>query len=498
MSRLLTIDRLVTEIGGARVVDGISIELVAGETYALLGESGCGKSMTALSLMRLLPDGGRIVSGSVRLGDTDVRALPEREMRSVRGGRMAMIFQEPMLALNPVLKVGAQIVEALALHRGLAGPAALDAARELLDAVGVPDPARRLDSYPFELSGGLRQRVMIAMALAGEPELLIADEPTTALDVTIQAQVLDVLRQLKNARGMGMLLITHDLGVVAENADRVGVMYAGEVVEEGSRESFFAAPQHPYSRMLFEALPRPGNGARLATIPGQVPRLGETMHGCRFAPRCPHAVQRCRLEAPDWQSVGGQRVRCHFAGQLGTVDRESVTEAESQAVRSDSALLRVENLEVHFPIRRGLLQRAVGQVRAVDGVSLAIPAGRTLALVGESGCGKTTVGKALLRLVEPTAGTVWLDSETVDSNSLARLRRQVQMVFQDPFSSLNPRMRVADILLEGMDALNVGDASQRRAAVARLLNQVGLPDDAGARYPHAFSGGQRQRIAIAR
>src|SRR5512139_2100671 len=311
MKPLLEVRGLVTEIGAARVVDSVSFHVAAGETYALLGESGCGKSMTALSLMRLLPDGGRVRAGAVELDGENVLALPEREMRQLRGGRMAMIFQEPMLALNPVIKVGEQIIEALALHQHLSGSAAREAARGLLDAVGVPDAARRLDTYPFELSGGLRQRVMIAMALAGEPKLLIADEPTTALDVTIQAQVLEVLRRLRTERQMGMLLITHDLGVVAENADRVGVMYAGELLEEGTRDAFFAAPQHPYSRMLFEALPHtiphglqpvadgspsghPADGGRLTTIPGQVPKLDGAMRGCRFAPRCPFAVARCR------------------------------------------------------------------------------------------------------------------------------------------------------------------------------------------------------------
>ncbi len=513
MKPLLQVDKLVTAIGPVRVVDGISFHVAAGETYALLGESGCGKSMTALSLMRLLPDGGRIVSGTVQLGKTDVLALPEHEMRRVRGGRMAMVFQEPMLALNPVIKVGGQIGEALALHQGLAGQAARDAARALLDAVGVPDAVRRLDTYPFELSGGLRQRVMIAMALAGEPELLIADEPTTALDVTIQAQVLDVLRRLRSERRMGMLLITHDLGVVAENADRVGVMYAGELVEEGARDAFFAAPQHPYSRMLFEALPhttlhglqtmtdrsplgRSGSG-RLTAIAGQVPRLDGPLQGCRFAPRCPFAIARCRTESPSWQERDSQRVRCHLAGSLPASSvHEQVVHPVAEHVRQP--LLQVEGLKVHFPIRRGLIQRTVGHVRAVDDVSLAIEAGRTLALVGESGCGKTTVGKALLRLIEPTAGSIVLDGETITANNASSLRRQAQMVFQDPFSSLNPRMRVADILLEGMDALGVGAAGARRDAVGRLLRQVGLPDDAGGRYPHAFSGGQRQRIAIAR
>jgi len=363
--------------------------------------------------------------------------------------------------------------------------------------VGVPDALRRLDSYPFELSGGLRQRAMIAMALAGQPKILIADEPTTALDVTIQAQVLDVLRSLRSEKRMGMLLITHDLGVVAENADRVGVMYAGELLEEGTRAAFFAAPQHPYSRMLFEALPRPGDGGRLTTIPGQVPKLDGRMRGCRFAPRCPFAIARCRDESPDWQAIDDQRVRCHLAGALPLRSARAVA-PPTHSAQAAQTLLQVDGLKVHFPIRRGFIQRTVGHVRAVDDVTLAIQPGRTLALVGESGCGKTTVGKALLRLIEPTAGSIVLAGETVTARNASTLRRQAQMVFQDPFSSLNPRMRVADILLEGMDALGVGAANQRRGAVALLLRQVGLPDDAGGRYPHAFSGGQRQRIAIAR
>lgn len=501
MTPLLAVDKLVTAFGqgndAQRVVDGVSFQVSAGETYALLGESGSGKSMTALSLMRLLPDGGYIASGSVQLNGQEVLALPEREMRGVRGGGMAMIFQEPMLALNPVIRVGTQIAEALALHRKLAGRAAWEAARALLDSVGVPDAARRLEAYPFELSGGLRQRVMIAIALAGKPRLLIADEPTTALDVTIQAQVLDVLRSLRAEQQMGILLITHDLGVVAENADRVGVMYAGELVEESTRDAFFAAPQHPYSRMLFEALPRPGDSSRLTTIPGQVPGFGSALHGCRFAPRCPHAVQRCHVESPDWQLIGGQRVRCHLAGEL-PARGERETTARTSSGEAARTLLQVDALKVHFPVRRGLFKRTVGHVRAVDDVTLSIQAGRTLALVGESGCGKTTVGKALLRLIEPTAGTVTLAGQVVDATHADILRQQAQMVFQDPFSSLNPRMRVADILLEGMDALRVGAAQDRRDVVRRLLEQVGLPTDAGGRYPHAFSGGQRQRIAIAR
>ena len=506
MKPLLAVRNLVTELlsGGGRIhpVDGVSFEIARGEAYALLGESGCGKSITALSLMRLLPDGGRIVSGSVQLEDEDILKLPERDMRRIRGGKMAMIFQEPMLALNPVLKVGMQIGEALAIHQGLRGKPAQAAARALLESVGVPDAARRLETYPFELSGGLRQRVMIAMALAGKPQLLIADEPTTALDVTIQAQVLDVLRALRVQQHMSMLLITHDLGVVAENADRVGVMYAGELVEEGTRDDFFRSPQHPYSRMLFASLPGAAGqkGARLVSIPGQVPRLDERLTGCRFAPRCPYAFARCREESPGWTPIHAQRVRCHLAGQLPEM---RVAEVALPTASSHAAepLLQVQDLKVHFPVRRGFFQRTVGHVRAVDGVSLEIRSGRTLALVGESGCGKTTVGKAILRLIAPTAGEVRLGDLSVSQDnpkSLRALRSQAQMIFQDPFSSLNPRMRVTDILLEGMDALHVGTAADRRQAIATLLQQVGLPADAGDRYPHEFSGGQRQRIAIAR
>ena len=506
MKPLLAVHNLVTELvsGGGKIrpVDGISFEIASGEAYALLGESGCGKSITALSLMRLLPDGGSMVSGIVQLADEDILALPEREMRRIRGGKMAMIFQEPMLALNPVLKVGMQIGEALAVHQGLSGPPANAAARALLESVGVPDAARRLETYPFELSGGLRQRVMIAMALAGKPQLLIADEPTTALDVTIQAQVLDVLRSLRVQQQMSMLLITHDLGVVAENADRVGVMYAGELVEEGARDDFFQSPQHPYSRMLFASLPRPAGqtGARLVSISGQVPRLDERLIGCRFAPRCPYAFARCREESPGWTPIRAQRVRCHLAGQLPEMPVAEVALPTASSHVSNT-LLQVQDLKVYFPVRRGFFQRTVGHVRAVDGVSLEIGSGRTLALVGESGCGKTTVGKAILHLLASTAGEIRLGDLRVSQRnpqSLRTLRSQAQMIFQDPFSSLNPRMRVADILLEGMNALHVGTSADRRQAMTTLLQQVGLPADAGERYPHEFSGGQRQRIAIAR
>ncbi|HJV80972.1 dipeptide ABC transporter ATP-binding protein [Noviherbaspirillum sp.] len=516
-------------VAGRRVltaVDGISFDVAAGETFALLGESGCGKSATALALLRLLPGAGRILGGEVWLGGEEVLSLPEMRMRDLRGRAAAMIFQEPATSLNPVLTVGRQIGESLARHRNLVGEPARREAQALLTAVGIADPARRLDEYPFQLSGGMKQRVMIAIALAGEPRLLIADEPTTALDVTIQAQILDLLAKLQAERGMGMLLITHDLGVVARSAHRVGVMYAGEIVETADRHSFFRTPRHPYTQKLFAALPDMAQrGGVLATIPGQVPSLAAMPAGCRFAPRCPHAWELCREISPDWTELGaGHRVRCHW---VAAQESEGVAEVEAAPpaapVQAESAapfseakaasampsmpsepsqpLLAVTDLKVHFPIRKGILQRTVGHVKAVDGVTLSLPRGRTLALVGESGCGKTTVGKSLLRLI-PGEGSVRLDGRellTLTPAALRPLRRRMQMVFQDPFASLNPRLTVGDIIAEGMSALGVvGREAERGAAVAALLEQVGLPPEAALRYPHEFSGGQRQRIAIAR
>ena len=518
-------------------VDGIHFDVRIGETLALLGESGCGKSATALSLMRLLPTAGRILGGEVCFEGHDLLALPETEMRAVRGGGMAMIFQEPATSLNPVLTVGRQIAEVLERHGGMAGEVARRRALELLDAVGIADAQRRLGEFPFQLSGGMKQRVMIAVALAGNPKLLIADEPTTALDVTIQAQILDLLRRLQAERGMGMLLITHDLGVVAQMAHRVGVMYAGEIVEEAPRDAFFGAPKHPYTQKLFAALPDLSRrGGRLETITGQVPALSAMPPGCRFADRCPHVWARCRNESPTWGDLGGgHRVRCHWVtehSQSGEVAAKSVLLggqnltggnaepvpavalrawpagvvgplAASTGVAVDGGpLLNVDDLCVHFPIRRGILQHTVGYVKAVDGVSLALARGRTLALVGESGCGKTTVGKAILQLIKPTGGRTQLGGRELTGlprGALRPLRRRMQMIFQDPFASLNPRMSVGEIIAEGMNALGVTpQTAEQGAAITALLQQVGLDPAAAQRYPHEFSGGQRQRVAIAR
>ena len=477
---LLEIRDLVTEFrtdrGTVRAVDGVSFAVPRGTTLGVVGESGCGKSVTALSIMRLV-------------------ASPP--------GRIGMIFQEPMTSLNPVFTVGDQVAEAVRLHQGKSRREARQVAIAMLAKVGIPAPEHRVDDYPHQLSGGMRQRVMIAMALSCKPDLLIADEPTTALDVTIQAQILELLRGLQAELGMSILLITHDLGVVARMAHPNGVMYAGDLVELASREAFFTQPRHPYTQALFEALPEISRrGLKLTTIPGQVPSLAAMPAGCRFADRCAHVMSVCREQSPPWREIAdGHTVRCHWQGEAAedTATRHAVTELD---IDPGKPFLQVGDLKVHFPIRKGFLQRTVGHVRAVDGVSLAISAGRTLALVGESGCGKTTVGKALLQLIKPTAGSVTLGgSELVDlkGRRLRDARRHMQMIFQDPFASLNPRLRVGEIIAEGMGALGVEtDSAARAAAVAALLQQVGLASEAIDRYPHEFSGGQRQRIAIAR
>jgi peptide/nickel transport system ATP-binding protein len=496
---------LDTAEGALVAVDGIDLELRQGECFALVGESGCGKSMTALSILRLLPDVGRITGGAVRLGEVDLLALPEAAMRAVRGKRAAMIFQEPSTALNPVLTVGRQVAEVIERHTKLRGADLRRRTLELLRAVGIPEAERRMDEYAFQLSGGLRQRVMIAGALAVDPEVLIADEPTTALDVTIQAQILDLLRKLQRERGMALLLITHDLGIVAQMADRVAVMYAGEIVEVAPRAAFFRAPQHPYSQKLFAALPGAAQrSGPLAQIQGQVPPLTSAFAGCRFTERCEFAFERCAHEAPKLLRVDdGHLARCHLREKDRAAARSPAGGVpEARAAQAAQPLLEVTDLKVHFPIRRGVFRRTVGHVKAVDGVSLAVAEGRTLALVGESGSGKTTVGKAILQLIRPTAGSVrygGAELTRLGRSGLKRYRAAMQIVFQDPYASLNPRMRVAEILAEGMASLGVGSGEADRARrIDTLLDQVGLPASARGRYPHEFSGGQRQRIAIAR
>ena len=505
---------LDTDGGLVHAVDALSLTLERGETFALVGESGCGKSMTALSILRLLPDNGRVQGGKMALDGVDIAQLPEARMRDVRGRRVSIIFQEPSTSLNPVLPVGDQIVEVIERHSALRGAAARAKALEWLRRVGMPEAERRIDSYPFQLSGGQKQRVMIAIALAGEPDVVIADEPTTALDVTIQKQILDLLVELQRKQGMAMLLITHDLGIVAEVAERIALMYAGQIIEVAETREFFARPLHPYARMLLDALPdRAKRGARLAAIPGTVPALNQRFDRCRFSDRCPHVHDKCLAGPPALrQPRPDHGVRCVLyregvdaAGVVLAERASTVERLSARAVASGTPLLSVRDYRVGFPIRRGLLRRTVGYVQAVDGVSFELAAGRTLALVGESGCGKTTTGKALVQLLRDVArieGEARLEGVALDGlegDALRNARRTMQIIFQDPFSSLNPRMRVQEILEEGILSLrpeiSAGERSQR---VRALVDRVGLRQDSLARYPHEFSGGQRQRLAIAR
>ena len=503
---------LDADAGLVKAIDGLSLSIQRGETFALVGESGCGKSMTALALMRLLPDNGRVTEGRLDLEGQDVFALPESQMRAVRGGKIGMIFQEPGTSLNPVMRVGDQIVEAIEAHTALRGAAARAKAIDWLDRVGIPEPERRIDEYPFRMSGGQKQRVMIAMTLACEPDFLVADEPTTALDVTIQAQILDLLKRLQKEQGMGMLLITHDLALVSGMAQRVALMYAGQIIEVASAAEFFSAPKHPYARLLMNALPDTSKrGGSLAAIAGTVPPLWQVFNGCRFAPRCDRVMDVCHHTLPELQNIGNSSVRCllYVDGQTpaepAATEVALVAEPARKANGETAALLEVQELSVRFPIRKGLLQGTQGVFTAVDNISFNIRAGQTLALVGESGCGKTTTGKAIVQLlrgqalIEGKALFNGHDLFTLQGSVLREARRSVQIIFQDPFASLNPRMRVFDILEEGLVALRPGmDAPARRASIQKLVDQVGLRRDALERYPHEFSGGQRQRIAIAR
>ena len=510
---------LDTESGVARAVEALSLSIDKGQTFALVGESGCGKSMTAMSLLRLLPDNAVIRSGQVQLGDVDVFALTEQEMRDVRGRRMSIIFQEPSTSLNPVMTVGKQILEVIGRHTPLRGIQARARGIEWLHRVGLPEPERRFDSYPFEMSGGQLQRVMIAMALAAEPDLLIADEPTTALDVTIQAQILTLLQRLQRDRGMAMLLITHDLAVVSDMADHVALMYAGEIVEVASAGDFFQRPSHPYAKLLLQALPgQQSRGTALAAIAGTVPPLTQAFTGCRFAPRCPWQTPACTVQPVPLQALTPlHAVRCVRGQELPATTfsatdpltvpnptaTTTATEVDKPASQSQP-ILSVTDLKVAYNLG-GSLFGATRYFDAVQGVSFDIAHGQTLALVGESGCGKTTIGKALLQLLGPKArvtGSAKLNGHNLfdlKAQQLQASRQQLQIIFQNPYASLNPRMRVKEILEEGMLSLHPEwSQDQRQSDLRLLMEQVGLRPDSLDRYPHEFSGGQRQRIAIAR
>ena len=423
------------------IVNNISFTIERGETFVLLGESGSGKSITALSIMRLLPAAIKISDGSVILHTTNLFQLPENKMRKIRGAKIGMIFQEPQTSLNPVLTAGQQISETLRQHDNLSKKQCIKRSIELLDAVGIPDAERRINEYPHQFSGGMKQRIMIAIALAGKPDLLIADEPTTALDVTIQAQVLNLLRKLQSETGMSILFITHDIGVAAQMADHIAVKQNGSIVELKTKKELFSNPENSYTQKLFDAI-------------------------------------------PSWEK---------------RMDENEIEEIERT---ERTSLLKVKDLKVYYPIRKGIFKRTIGHVRAVDSVTIDLHAGETVAIVGESGSGKTTMGKAILQLLEVTSGDITYqktDLNKLDAPSLRKLRSDIQIVFQDPYSSMNPRMMVNDIIQEGMLAQGVGESKKERDEhTVKLLEQVGLLPEHRYRYPHEFSGGQRQRICIAR
>ncbi len=578
MAPVLDIENLSTHIkltsSVVQAVGNIDMRVEAGETLGIVGESGCGKSMTGLSIMGLLPPGGSIVGGSIKLDGRELVGLKQEDMRQVRGNEIAMIFQDPLTSLDPTKTIGYQVAEPVRLHRGVSKSAATDRAVEVLSLVGLPKPKERLEDYPHQLSGGLRQRVMIAMALANEPKLLIADEPTTALDVTIQAQILALLRDLKERLGMAMLLITHDMGVIAGHADRVNVMYAGRVVETAEVRQLFNEMHHPYTQALLASIPQLDQDANKAlhAIAGLPPDLSHPPDGCRFAARCTRATDKCRSEEPSlsgktyehrfscWHPVDGPLVLEVIGASgpdaastgLAGADTESIKEAsagdrvglaadapladaapgetreaeaivvaaglevtadgrlevtartvEAAAANGDGAvpLLELRHLVKEFPITAGVLQRKVGAVHAVSDVSFSVPAGTTFGLVGESGCGKTTIGKVIVALEKPNSGSVTLggvDVSRLSGGELRRKRRDLQLMFQDPHSSLDPRMRVGAIIGEPLAIQHMGSKRAQRDRVFELLSEVGLPRNAVERYPHEFSGGQRQRIGLAR
>ncbi len=474
----------------------MSYDIAAGETLGPVGESGSGKSVTALSIVRLLRAPGRVSGGHVGFKDLDLRALGEREMRAVRGKEIGFVFQEPMTALDPVYTVGAQIVEALRVHGVARGAAARARALELLEAVRIPNAAARLDDYPHQLSGGMRQRVCIAIAIACRPRLLIADEPTTALDVTIQAEILDLLRDMRRSLGLAMLLITHDLGVIAETADRVAVMYAGRIVEQAPVRDVLRDPQHPYTRGLLTSLPGGGRGDRLQPIDGAVPLLGAFPSGVPFTraaatgSTCVTVV--CRIRS-------ARRPHGWCAASCTTLDTV-MPRPQRQSPRKLMALVEFGRLTKQFARGGGLFGHRT-TVSAVDDVSFSIEAGETFGLVGESGSGKTTTGRCVLRLIEPTSGSVRFAGEDMLAFSPQRLRaarRDMQIVLQDPYPSRNPRMRAREIVEEPLVIHGLGSRDERRERAADLFRLVGLDAAHLERYPHQFSGGQRQRIGLAR
>jgi len=508
---LLSVDDLhvnfATDIVTVRAVEGFSLQVSPGEIVALVGESGSGKSVSAHSIMRLLPRTGRIPRGRIMFEGRDLLALPEEQMRDVRGREIAMIFQEPMTSLNPVLPIGLQIIEPLQFHLGMTAQQANARAAELLRLVGISDPEQRLKQYPHQFSGGMRQRVMIAIGLACNPKLIIADEPTTALDVTIQAQILELMKSLSRDLGIALIIITHNLGIVARYAHRVVVMYSGRVVEQGDADAMFHRPRHPYTMGLLRSVPRldrPRTG-QLETIEGLPPSAADQLPGCRFAPRCPFHLPACDTPPPLAPTDTGGLSACIrmqdiAAGKLAWKRADAATWSDTPE-ETQQPVISVRGLTKHFPVKTGLLART-HQVRAVEDVNFAVGPGETLGLVGESGCGKSTVGRLILRLENPTMGSIEFGGRNLADMSRAELkamRRKIQAVFQDPYSSLNPRMTTGQIIAEPLKVYGISSSdAAARERVTSLLSEVGLRPETAERYPHQLSGGQRQRVGIAR
>jgi peptide/nickel transport system ATP-binding protein len=490
----------------AKAVNGVSFNLNKGKTLALVGESGCGKTQTAFSLIRLIAKNGFHPSGQIIFNENDLSRLSETEMQSIRGNDISMIFQEPMTSLNPLYMIGNQLEEPLYQHQKIAKGPARKLAIELLDQVGIPDPHKRVDCFPHELSGGMKQRVMIAMALACKPKLLIADEPTTALDVTIQAQVLKLMTDLQKETGMAILLITHDMGIVNQVADDICIMYAGKIVEKGSHSNIFKNMAHPYTRRLWNSIPRiEDKGFLLNTIPGMVPSATDYGSGCLFADRCDHVMNICHeVDSPQYNIASDHFTACHLYNQDKSVKepvkREQI-KSPTHKLGNDS-ILSIKNLHTWFPVRKGIFLRVVNYIKAVDNIDIEIQRGSTLAIVGESGCGKTTLGESILKLTREARGKVLfndIDLMLLNSTETKKFRKKMQIVFQDPMGSLSPRMTIEEIIGEGLKIhFQSLSLKEQREKLAHVLNEVGLPMSVAERYPHEFSGGQRQRIAIAR
>jgi oligopeptide/dipeptide ABC transporter ATP-binding protein len=553
---LLEIEGLRTEIQlrtrVVKAVDGVTLTVEPGETLGVVGESGCGKTMVANSIMRLLPHGGHIVGGSIRLAGQELTSMTDEEIRAVRGNEIGMVFQDPLTSLNPTMNIGRQIAESVILHKRVPKQEALERAAEVLSLVGMPNPTERLRDYPHQLSGGLRQRVIIAMALACQPKLLIADEPTTALDVTIQAQILALLDDLKRRLGMAVVLITHDMGVIAGHADRTMVMYAGKVIESASTDRLFEDVHHPYTEALLASIPRldQDKTQRLYAIPGLPPDLSRPLSTCRFAPRCQYATEICRAEEPPLagedaghpyacfhpvsravEEIAGAGDRIGegaepafaepaFAEPLDgalqgvpagapiagpgavSVNEQLFSSTAAWSAGGGPVILELRGVRKEYPVTAGaVMQRKVGSVQAVRGIDLVLRQGESLGVVGESGCGKSTLGRMIVGLERPTAGQVLFegtDLTKLRGSELRRRHRDLQLMFQDPYSSLDPRMRVGSIIREPLVVQGIGSPAEQRERVSALLREVGLAPHAVELYPHEFSGGQRQRIGLAR